>query len=75
MINQLRADAAREFRHRAERHQFPGRRMNVKPAHRRRILLELGFDFEDHLIFVGRRVDRRNLTRAKGVAQRRLDLS
>ena len=75
MIDQLRAHAARKFCHRAERNQFAGRRMNVESAQRGRILLELGFDFEDHLIFVGRRINRRNLTRAKGVAQRRLDLS
>ncbi len=48
--------------------------MNVKPPQRRRILLVRWLHFQNHLVFVRRGVDSRDLPRAVGVVERVFDL-
>src|SRR6266404_480168 len=48
--------------------------MNVKPSQCRRVLLILWLHFQNHLIFVCRLVDRRDLSHTKGITKRGLNL-
>ena len=50
------------------------RRLEIEQRQRRRIGLELRRELEQHLVFVDRRVDRRDPARAVGVVERVLDL-
>src|SRR5438552_16625534 len=68
------ADAVSELRYRVERHQRAARGAHVEHRQGCRVALEPRFELEDHPVLVRRGIAARNLARAVGIGERRLDL-
>ena len=74
VVDRERPRVLRDRRDRGQRHELALVRADVEQRERRRVGLELGRELHDHLVLVGRRVDRRDLPRAVGGVERVLDL-